>query len=66
MLLTSWDSKDIIYVSLKGVMYSEVLPESGMSEFEFALLWNLNPSDYQEAIALIPSLEQGYSRETVI
>lgn len=28
-----------------------------MKEYDYVMLWNLNPQDYNEAVALIPTLK---------
>ena len=41
-----------------------VIHGSVMQEYDYVMLWNLSPQDYNEAVALIPTLS--YYPDTVV
>ncbi len=45
-------------------LYSQYINKGKISEVESVMMWNLNPDDYAQAVAFIPSLSN-YSENTV-
>ena len=50
--------------SLYNEHYSQYINKGKISEVEAVMMWNLNPDDYSQAVAFIPSLSN-YSENTV-